>query len=259
MKSTFSPKNLTIIAIVSGLSLITSSYLAYAQVTGNQEAELSIEAGTITIEAPESITFDPVFIPADGQPFYIYKTLDPSDPNSVLQINDGDVTENFKVTMNISGFADPLGNVKVPYDNVGFVTLSSDASGIDGDFNQDGQIDAFESSGAAGPGGPGGGPPPPQIIDPNSLNFTAPKGCVWDPTKTLANICANNFETVSGNGMQSDAFDLLQAPEPNGGRVGAYSMGLGFQILIDPADVEPGIYTSTLTFTLYQCSDTSCL
>lgn len=60
---------------------------------------------------------------------------------------------------------------------------------------------------------------------------------------------------LAGSGITSYGYDSLQieimnGPEPPGGRIGAYSIGFGSKALIDPS-FKAGDYTGIITFTLY--------
>ncbi|HLG26001.1 MAG TPA: hypothetical protein VI588_04445, partial [Candidatus Gracilibacteria bacterium] len=65
---------------------------------------------------------------------------------------------------------------------------------------------------------------------------------------------------ITPNGRQSDDVEIIVAPDP-GGRIGAYSTGLGLKSLIEPnLELAAGSYTGTITFSLYPCNGSaSCL
>lgn len=60
-------------------------------------------------------------------------------------------------------------------------------------------------------------------------------------------------------GTESSEIDIMVALEPGGGRIGAYTVGLGIRALLEPRYLESGDYSGQLTFSLYQCADLSCI
>jgi hypothetical protein len=76
---------------------------------------------------------------------------------------------------------------------------------------------------------------------------------------------AANTAPAAGSGITiftgntSEQIDILVGIEPPGGRIAAHSVGLGIRGRIPKTTVEPGTYTGTITFTLYTCSDLSCI
>ncbi|MBD3327748.1 hypothetical protein GF340_00415 [Candidatus Peregrinibacteria bacterium] len=68
---------------------------------------------------------------------------------------------------------------------------------------------------------------------------------------------------TSGSGIiitnsVSDEITILIGEEPTNYRLGYYSTAVALRGIIDQ-DQEPGTYTGTITFTLYTCSDLSCI
>lgn len=49
---------------------------------------------------------------------------------------------------------------------------------------------------------------------------------------------------------QSNEVTILVGPEPVGGRIGSYSVGLGIRALLEPADLDTGSYSGQIVFTL---------
>lgn len=65
----------------------------------------------------------------------------------------------------------------------------------------------------------------------------------------------NPSPQASGSGItnmhtQSGQVTILVGPEPVGGRIGAYSVGLGIRGLLEPQYLDAGSYTGQITFTL---------
>lgn len=217
--------------ILSFMALTIFPYIQNVKGSSDQQANLTIGVGTITLTAPSDFSFDPIFIaPGDTTPFYIYKELTPLTTGKVVRVTDNNNINNFKVTMNVSNFT--KGASIIPFSHFSFVTLASDAAtGIDSE------------SGAP------------------ATNFTMPEKCAWDQSHggTLQDNCQSDFLSLSGAGSQSDAVDIIVSNEPDSGRQGTYSLGMGYKLLIDPTAVSYGNYDGTITFTLYQCPDGSCL
>ena len=67
------------------------------------------------------------------------------------------------------------------------------------------------------------------------------------------------FSTITNMGQSSSQIDIIVAPEPVGGRIGAYSVGFGIRTLLEEKVQDPGAYSGQITFTLYQCVDLSCI
>jgi hypothetical protein len=70
----------------------------------------------------------------------------------------------------------------------------------------------------------------------------------------------NSTSVIRNLGPESLEQDLVISTEPEQPRAAIYSLGFGFQMLLEPQlHLTPGNYNGTITFTLYTCTDPSCL
>lgn len=121
------------LALWLGISIIVTSFVVISPISArsqNQNASLTVSSGNIVIlQTPDNFLFDPVFID-NSSTYEIHKTLAPTVAGNRLIVDDSDSTgRDFNVTMAISNFVSDTS--VIPFSNISFVTLASDAGGID--------------------------------------------------------------------------------------------------------------------------------
>lgn len=130
-------------------------------------ASAASQTGSVTIapgseiaffgeETPDNFDFPTTFVPKSTPTAYVWKTLDPVDPGSLLEIGDNDPTRGFSVTATISDFIGTASNNRIHFDELSVVTLT-------------------QTPGATADGS--------EINDPpGATNVIAPASCGWQST-----------------------------------------------------------------------------
>ena len=95
------------------------------------------------------------------------------------------------------------------------------------------------------------------VIQFNSGEYGIVSSLVWpNQIKVYRGVSGTNpAPQGAGSGItnihtQSTQITILVGPEPVGGRIGAYSVGLGIRALLEPQYLDTGSYTGQITFTL---------
>lgn len=223
--------------ILFSVSLLGITFMPF--ITSAQEPQqistLQMNQGMIIQEVPDSFTFDPVFIPFDwsSQEIHIDKILDPNIASEIYKVrdqnNDPVGPNGFVSNLHISDFHEVGGTQVITRDKIYFTTLANSIGGID--------------------------PLPPAVSAPG---FSTDHNCGdWTSHRSLDQ-CNNQGQLYKLTALDpGDAgIMIINGRDDAGGRIGAYSIGLGLRIILNSTDgvSPPSIlgnrWTGTLTFDL---------
>lgn len=223
--------------IIFSVSLLCIAFMPFitSAIGPQQTSTLQMNQGMIIQEVPDSFSFNPVFIPFDwsSQEIYIDKILNPDIASEIYKVRDQNSDPNgpsdFTSSLHISDFTEVGGTQVITRDKIYFTTLANSIGGID--------------------------PLPPAVSDPEL--FTDFNCGDWASHRSLDQ-CSNQGQLYKLTSIDDrDAGVMIINGHTNdGGRIGAYSIGLGLRIILNSTDgvSPPSIlgnqWTGTLTFDL---------